>query len=380
MADNPVFVHDEDIPHINDEDDYDYKESRYDTPDTSRIEETSFTTTEHPEVSLKQRQRLVHDSIENLYSYLDVDPGNINLLNPDLFKVKKSKSVAVKLRFFNGETWVSLTNKRTGKFLAKSTLRNKFGGIERMKRILSIEREVTDPDKSFTKKLQDQLPTDLEMKDIPLQNLSTLAEQVHVATREAATNTDLDTREFLGIDKALRCVQGEIINNTAKLSELDKQLAREQEKLEQIKDNPAFSAELKETIRERFDNAETKQEARLKVLSMHKKQLQSQVSRIKETIARILDYNTSLAEKLRTLFREQGVTITAILTAIGMIISAIVVSLTEGRGESGAAPKNKLVEWFKEQACGTPKNKEQACGTPKNKEQRTSLWNGSKKN
>ena len=31
-------------------------------------------------------------------------------------------------------------------------------------------------------------------------------------------------KEFLGIDKALRRVQGEIINNVAKLSELDKQL------------------------------------------------------------------------------------------------------------------------------------------------------------
>ena len=104
-------------------------------------------------------------------------------------------------------------------------------------------------------------------KDIPLQDLSTLAEQVHVATREAATNTDLDMREFLGIDKALRRVQGEIINNTAKLSELDKQLARDREKLEEIKDDPSYSEELKERIRERIDNAETEQEARLEVLS-----------------------------------------------------------------------------------------------------------------
>ena len=42
--DNPVFVHDEDIPHIDDEDYNDYEDkSRYDTPDTSRIEETLFT-------------------------------------------------------------------------------------------------------------------------------------------------------------------------------------------------------------------------------------------------------------------------------------------------------------------------------------------------
>ena len=72
-------------------------------------------------------------------------------------------------------------------------------------KILLIEGDTPDFDRSFTaaKKLQDQLPTDLEMEDIPLQDLSTLAEQVHVVTREAATNTDLDMREFLRIDKAL---------------------------------------------------------------------------------------------------------------------------------------------------------------------------------
>ena len=79
----------------------------------------------------------------------------------------------------------------------------------------------------FAKELQDKLPTDLEMEDIPLQDLSTLAKQVHIVKREAATNTDFDMREFLGIDKALRRVQGKIINNTAKLSELDKQLAHD---------------------------------------------------------------------------------------------------------------------------------------------------------
>ena len=51
MADNPVFVHDEyDVP--DEDNDYKYEESRYDTPNTSRIEETSFTT-EHPEVRLR---------------------------------------------------------------------------------------------------------------------------------------------------------------------------------------------------------------------------------------------------------------------------------------------------------------------------------------
>ena len=40
----------------------------------------------------------------------------------------------------------------------------------------------------------------------------------------------------------------------------------------------------------------------------------------KEIIAKVLDKDTSLGEKIRTLFREQGITIASILTAIRMAI------------------------------------------------------------
>ena len=84
---------------------------------------------------------------------------------------------------------------------------------------------------------------------------------------------------------------------------------------------------------------------------MNKKELQSQVSRIKKTIAKILDSDTSLTEKLRTLFREQGITLAAIFTAIGIIISTMVVLLTGGGGSGEGAPTNnkkKLISWFKD--------------------------------
>ena len=38
------------------------------------------------------------------------------------------------------------------------------------------------------------------MEGIPLMELSALAENIHVKTREASQNTDLDMREFLEID------------------------------------------------------------------------------------------------------------------------------------------------------------------------------------
>ena len=153
-----------------------------------------------------------------------------------------------------------------------------------------------------------------------------------------------------GIDKALRRVQGEIVNNAAKLSELDKQLDRDRGKLKEIKDDPSYSEELKERIRERIENAETEQEARLEVLSMNKKELQSQVSRIKETLAEMLDSNTSILEKLRIFLREQWILLTTTITSIVGIISTIVLALTGGGGRSGggAAPKDKLVAWVKD--------------------------------
>ena len=50
-----------------------------------------------------------------------------------------------------------------------------------------------------------------------------------------------------------------------------------------------------------------------------------------------MDSNTSLAEKIRTLFREQGITIVSILTAIGMAVGVLVEVLLPGGGGSSVA-------------------------------------------
>ena len=47
----------------------------------------------------------------------------------------------------------------------------------------------------------------------------------------------------------------------------------------------------------------------------------------KETICKVSDKDTSLGEKIRTLFGEQGITIASILTAIRMAIGVLVEAL-----------------------------------------------------
>ena len=88
--------------------------------------------------------------------------------------------------------------------------------------------------------LNRELPTDLEMESIPLEELSSLAEDIHVKTREVSQNTDLDMREFLGIDKALQSIQGELLNNTSKLTEINKHIKRDSKKLEEVENDPTY--------------------------------------------------------------------------------------------------------------------------------------------
>ena len=64
----------------------------------------------------------------------------------------------------------------------------------------------------------------------------------------------------------------------------------------------------------KIDNLNTEKQKRLEILSQNQKDLQMKVSRIKQTLEKVLDKNTSLAERIRALFREQGITTFSIVT------------------------------------------------------------------
>ena len=52
---------------------------------------------------------------------------------------------------------------------------------------------------------------------------------------------------------------------------------------------------------------------------------------------KVLDKDTSLGEKIRTLFREQRIMIASLLTAIGMAIGVLVEALLPGSGGAAVA-------------------------------------------
>ena len=156
-------------------------------------------------------------------------------------------------------------------------------------------------------------------------------------------------RNIEGMCKALERSRGELTNNLAKLSELDKDIASEKRKLEETTDEAE-----KDEIAKHLNELQDERAARLEAASATRKALRSQISRIRETLNRILHEDKTLAERIKTLFREQGITIVSVLTAFGMIISTIVLAIP---GVGGAAPpqppqppgKGGAKEWIKKQ-------------------------------
>jgi len=119
------------------------------------------------------------------------------------------------------------------------------------------------------------------------------------------------------LDKALQRTRGALVDNKAKLSQLDTDIALAEEVGGEEATN---DLEKKRRIQEQLDRLRDKRASRLEAAAANRDALRSQFYRIRETLERVLNNDTSL-------FREQGVTITSILTALGFIVSTIVLAM-----------------------------------------------------
>ena len=112
---------------------------------------------------------------------------------------------------------------------------------------------------------------------------------------------------------------------------------------------------MREDITKRIDDLNEDLKVRQESIDLLKGRLKNQITSFKETIAKVLDKETSLAEKIRTLFREQGIMIASILTVIGMTTGVLVEALLPGGGGGAATsgggepPKDEkgLKEWIR---------------------------------
>ena len=144
----------------------------------------------------------------------------------------------------------------------------------------------------------------------------------------------LPLRELEGLDKQLRTIKGSLKVAIAKRIDLEGRIKHEERKLNEIQD-PAYSDDQRDMIEGRINKLRGELTERNKEIDILKGEASKQINQIRGSITKFLDKETgTLGERIRTLFKEQGITIVSILTAVGMTIGVLIEPLLGGPSAS----------------------------------------------
>ena len=165
----------------------------------------------------------------------------------------------------------------------------------------------------------------------------------------------LPLRELQGLDKQIRTIKGSLKVAIAKRVELEDRIKHEENKLNEIQD-PIYSDDQRKMVEDRIKKLRDELNERNEEINILKGEASKQINQIKESITKFLDKETgTLGQRIRTLFKEQGITIVSILTAVGMTIGVLIEALLGGPstspptsgGTSGGDKKGGAREWIK---------------------------------
>ena len=261
------------------------------------------------------------DHVRDLYKKLSGNVGETpELFHYDYFKLEDGELYCRGKRKPLTTKGVVKSVGMLADILGKGGLRNLGFDIQRGK--------VTAQQAIMLNKAAEELPSESDITgadDIELQEIAEKALGIISQIKDVQTDTaDLFEHllcELLGLDKQLRSIRGSLKVEVAKKVELEEHIAEEHRKLKEFREYPGeYDDAMKEEITKRIDALNDELAIRQESIDLLKGRLKSQITSFKETIAKVLDKDISLGEKIRTLFREQGITIASILTAIGMAI------------------------------------------------------------
>ena len=217
---------------------------------------------------------------------------------------------------------------------------------KRMEQIEQYVDEIDDNTKQFAASELNELPMTSEgnQDNIMLQDIITkneiatdnsikLIETTLTETGvEVSTQTGgLTLRELEGLDKELRMISGSLRSAIAKSIAKQVDIDRENRKLEEMANDETYSDEQREEVRARLQRFQDEQKAISYQIRILKVRYSNQIYQIRESIMKFLDKETgTLGERIRTLFKEQGITIVSILTALGMTLGVLIEALLGG--------------------------------------------------
>ena len=210
---------------------------------------------------------------------------------------------------------------------------------KKMKQIEMYVDEIDDNTKQFASVLN-ELPTTSEdnQDNIMLQDIITKNEIVtdnsmklietsltEIGEDPSTQTGGLTLRELEGLDKELRTVSSSLRSEIAKSIAEQVDIDRENRKLEEMANDETYSDEQREEVRARLERFQDEQKAINDQIRILKGRYSNQIYQIRESIMQFLDKETgTLGERIRTLFREQAITIVSILTTLGMTIGVLI--------------------------------------------------------
>ena len=217
---------------------------------------------------------------------------------------------------------------------------------KRMEQIEQYIDEIDDNTKQFAASELNELPTTSEnnqdnimLQDIITKNEIATGNSVKlIETSLTETGADVSTqtgrltlRELEGLDKELRMISGSLRSAIAKSIAKQVDIDRENRKLEEMANDETYSDEQREEVRARLQRFQDEQKAISDQIRILKGRYSNQIYQIRVSIIKSLNKETgTLGERIRTLFKEQGITIVSILTALGMAIGVLVEALLGG--------------------------------------------------
>ena len=343
------------------------------------------------DMTAKSKYALKHDTIElvanQIYDRLTI------LFNNDRkrFDLKKGELVLNPIRKYenfkladDGElTYVykrmvidlGNINKRL-----KSPLETRRIGVKKLKMMgfVNITDEDANPYKQKYKRRREEMFKKLDERSKAIQSSSaTDAEaikMIEVTSKDIGTtvkDVEQDTsfiepserdkllplRELEGLDKQLRTIKGSLKVSIAKHVDLEARIKHEESKLNEIQ-GPTYSDDLRNRIEDRIGKFRDDMTERNKEIDILKGEASKQINQIKESITKLLDKETgTLGERIWTLFKEQGITMVSILTAVSMAIGVLIEALLGGPSvpattnmsgsSSDGDKKGRAREWIK---------------------------------
>ena len=167
----------------------------------------------------------------------------------------------------------------------------------------------------------------------------------------------LPLRELEGLDKQLRTIKGSLKVAIAKRIDLEGRIKHEKRKLNEIQD-PTYSDDQRNMIEDRIKKLRDELNERNEQIDILKGEASKQINQIRGSITKFLYKEMgTLGERIRTLFKEQGIMIVSILTVVGMAIGVLIEALlggssvptttTSGGTSGGDRKSGGAREWIK---------------------------------